>query len=104
MRAFCFSPSALLTQALRASQLARMESFSEYAKILRAGRALTGLSQDELAQLAGISRQIVVRIEGGHGNVSLYAVEQVQRTLEELGVVFLAETSRHGRGVSMAKP
>ncbi|WP_083222613.1 helix-turn-helix transcriptional regulator [Ensifer sp. LC163] len=36
---------------------------------LRAGRALLGLSQGELAALAGVSRQVVVRIEKCEGNV-----------------------------------
>ncbi|RVG14964.1 helix-turn-helix transcriptional regulator [Sinorhizobium meliloti] len=43
---------------------------------LRAGRALLGLSQEELAGLAGVSRQIVVRIEKCEINVLVESIEK----------------------------
>ncbi len=59
-----------------------MDSISEIMRALRGGRALLGLSQEELAELAGVSRQIVVRIEKGESNVLVEAVEKVRAALE----------------------
>lgn len=71
---------------------------------LRAGRALLGLSQEELAGLAGVSRQILVRIEKGESNVLVEAIEKVRAALEEAGVVFIEASAERGPGVAMSRP
>lgn len=80
-----------------------MDSTSEIMRALRAGRALLGLSQEELAELAGISRQIVVRIEKGESNVLVEAIEKVRMALESRGVAFIDATREHGPGVAMLR-
>lgn len=70
---------------------------------LRAGRALLGLSQEELAGLAGVSRQIVVRLEKCEPNVLVDAIEKVRGALESGGVVFIDGSPDHGPGVAMRR-
>ena len=74
---------------------------SEIMRVLRAARALVGLSQ---AELSGVSRQIVVRIENGENNVLVDAVEKVRRALEQKGAAFTDATPQHGPGVALARP
>ncbi|WP_338893820.1 helix-turn-helix transcriptional regulator [Sinorhizobium meliloti] len=80
-----------------------MDSISEIMRTLRGGRALLGLSQEELAERAGVSRQIVVRIEKGESNVLVEAVEKVRAALEAAGVAFIDATREHGPGVAMTR-
>ncbi|QSY95929.1 helix-turn-helix domain-containing protein [Rhizobium bangladeshense] len=80
-----------------------MDSISEIMRALRGGRALLGLSQEELAELAGVSRQIVVRIEKCEGNVLVEAVEKVRAALEAAGVAFIDATREHGPGVAVTR-
>ncbi|MES4991022.1 helix-turn-helix domain-containing protein [Agrobacterium radiobacter] len=80
-----------------------MDSISEIMRALRGGRALLGLSQEELAELAGVSRQIVVRIEKGESNVLVEAVEKVRAALESSGVSFIDASREHGPGVAMRR-
>ncbi|GES49977.1 hypothetical protein Rhsp01_34390 [Rhizobium sp. NBRC 114257] len=70
---------------------------------LRAARALAGLSQDELAALAGVSRQIVARIEKGETNILVEAIEKVRVALENQGVVFIDGAAGHGPAVAMSR-
>ncbi|WP_313059721.1 helix-turn-helix transcriptional regulator [Agrobacterium cavarae] len=71
--------------------------------LLRAARALLGLSQDQLAERAGVSRQIVVRIEKCEGNVLIDAIRKVRSALEAGGVVFIEGNSDRGPGVAMVR-
>ncbi|WP_335726530.1 helix-turn-helix transcriptional regulator [Rhizobium phaseoli] len=80
-----------------------MDSTSEIMNVLRAGRALMGLSQDELAGLAGVSRQIIVRIERGETNILVDAIERVRAALEARGAVFIDGNSERGPGVAMTR-
>lgn len=80
-----------------------MDSISEIMRVLRAARALAGLSQEELAELSGVSRQIVVRIEKGENNVLVEAIEKVRRALEHQGVAFTDATPEHGPGVALSR-
>lgn len=75
----------------------------EMMDILRAGRVLAGLSQDELGEAAGLSRQIVVRIEGHQHNVTIGAIVAVQTALTNAGVVFIPSTPTRGPGVALKK-
>lgn len=93
----------LLTNLRICSLLESMDSISEIMRALRAARALLGLSQEELAELAGVSRQIVVRIEKGESNVLVEAVEKVRMALESKGVAFIDATRERGPGVAMTR-
>lgn len=70
---------------------------------LRAGRALLGLSQEELAALAGLSRQILIRIEKGEQNVLVESIEKVRAALEAGGVFFIEGSPDHGPGVAVRR-
>jgi DNA-binding XRE family transcriptional regulator len=83
--------------------LSPMDSTVEIMSALRAARALAGLSQEELAALAGVSRQIVARIEKGESNVLVDAIAKVRSALEGQGVVFKDGTAGHGPSVAMAR-
>ncbi|MGK9338022.1 helix-turn-helix domain-containing protein [Sinorhizobium meliloti] len=80
-----------------------MDSTSEIMIALRAGRALLGLSQEELAGLAGVSRQIVVRIEKCETNVLVESIEKVRAALEAGGVAFIEGSGDRGPGVAMIR-
>ncbi len=71
---------------------------------LRAARALLGLSQEELASLAGVSRQVVQRIERSETNILVDTIDKVRAALEEGGVVFLDGTEQRGPGVALKRP
>ncbi|WP_028534353.1 helix-turn-helix domain-containing protein [Paludibacterium yongneupense] len=53
---------------------------------LRRARQQRGLSQDRLAELAGISRRMLVNIEAGESNVSIATVDKLASAL---GLAFL---------------
>lgn len=80
-----------------------MDTVYEQISILRAGRTLAGLSQDELAARAGVSRQVIVRIESGGANVPIGHLEKVRSALEASGVVFIHSTHAHGPAVAMRR-
>ncbi len=72
---------------------------------LRAARALLGLSQGRLAELAGISVPTVKRCEtGGTGSskVSIETKLKIKSTLEAAGVEFIPENGG-GVGVRLKK-
>lgn len=71
---------------------------------LRAGRAILGISQEELATLAGVSRHIVVRLEKCEGNVLVESLSRVRSALEGADVVFIEATAERGPGVALARP
>jgi len=80
-----------------------MDSTSEIMSALRAARALVGLSQEDLAALAGVSRQVVARMERAESNVMADSIEKVRTALEASGVVFLDGTERRGPAVAMSR-
>jgi transcriptional regulator with XRE-family HTH domain len=57
-----------------------------FACIVRDGRALLDLSQAELARRAGISREALCRLEGGHGGTPTRTLEAVLAALDAGGV------------------
>jgi transcriptional regulator with XRE-family HTH domain len=81
-----------------------MDSTSEIMIALRAGRALIGLSQEELASRAGVSRQMVLRIEKAEGSVTAESIEKVRSALDAAGVVFLDGTEHCGPAVALRRP
>lgn len=80
-----------------------MDSMSEIMIALRAGRALVGLNQEELAHLADVSRQIVVRIEKCEGNVLVESISKVRLALESAGVVFIEGCGDRGPAVALSR-
>jgi predicted transcriptional regulator len=71
---------------------------------IRAGRALLGWSQSELARQAGLSLPTIKRVEAGAGpRVSAEARIQIKMALERGGVEFIAENGG-GPGVRLARP
>lgn len=68
---------------------------------LRAARALTGLSQPEVAALCGLSTMTVKRAEGaGSPAASSDAVTKIRAALEAEGVEFIPENGG-GAGVRL---
>jgi DNA-binding XRE family transcriptional regulator len=80
------------------------------ARVIRAARALLGLSQDELASRAEIARRTLVRIEsdadwdGGSDPRRAQNTQKLRQVLEDAGVEFITATSRKGEGVRLARP
>lgn len=68
---------------------------------IRAGRALVGLSQADLAELAGVSERTIKRIEIGD-TVRPSSIEAIRSALERRGVEFIAENGG-GPGVRLRK-
>jgi transcriptional regulator with XRE-family HTH domain len=70
---------------------------------LRAARALTGLSQAEVAKAAGVSIPTLKRAEaGGAIKVADDTIATIAKALEKAGVEFVAENGG-GAGVRMRK-
>ena len=73
--------------------------------LLRAGRTLADLSQEELAVRAGVSRQTLVKIESASRNVAkgvgADSIDKVRIALENSGIVFLPRTDGHGPGIAL---
>lgn len=72
-------------------------------KTCRAGRALVGLSQDELAAAANVGASTVKGYEGGKSEPRANNLLAIQRVLEEHGVVFIAADEHGGEGVRCIK-
>jgi transcriptional regulator with XRE-family HTH domain len=70
---------------------------------LRSARALTALSQDEVAKAAGVSIPTLKRAEaGGAIKVADDTIATIAKALEKAGVEFVAENGG-GAGVRMRK-
>jgi transcriptional regulator with XRE-family HTH domain len=70
---------------------------------LRAARALTGLSQSEVAEAAGVSIPTLKRAEaGGLIKVAEDTIATIAKALEKAGVEFIAENGG-GAGVRLKK-
>lgn len=93
----------LLTTAIGFVLALVMDTITSLMKLIKAARALAGASQDELAQEAGVSRQIVVRVEAADETVTVDAVEKVRAALERKSVVFIPSTADRGPGVALSK-
>jgi predicted transcriptional regulator len=82
---------------------ATMDTMDELIDIMRAGRNLVGMSQEELAEAAGLSRQIVVRLEQHKDNVAVSVLTSVRSALEKAGVIFIPSTTSRGPGVALSR-
>lgn len=56
---------------------------------IRAGRAMLGWSQAKLASEAGMTREAVLRIEGGKSDPRVSSMKKIQDAMESAGLVFL---------------
>lgn len=64
----------------------------------RAGRALIGMSQDDLAEVSGVAKRTIVSFEKEDRQPYARTVEALQKALEQAGVTFLEDDGR-GSGV-----
>ncbi|WP_378952586.1 helix-turn-helix transcriptional regulator [Mesorhizobium sp. ANAO-SY3R2] len=80
-----------------------MDSLSDTIRMMRVARAMLELSQEQLAERAGVGRQTIVRIEAGGRGVAFDVVAKVRTTLEKAGVVFLPSTAEHGPAIALRK-
>lgn len=80
-----------------------MDTVYEQIILLRAARTLAGLSQSDLAEAAGVSRQIVVRLESGEPSISIGNIEKIRSALERAGVAFIPSTSERGPGIAASR-
>jgi transcriptional regulator with XRE-family HTH domain len=72
-----------------------MEPFPD---LLRAARLTLGLTQDELAEAAGISTRSLMRFELGREDMHIRTHKAIKQALEARGVVFLKEEGGLGPG------
>lgn len=66
-----------------------MERRTDIIALIRAGRALLNISQDDLALMAGVSRSVIARLERNEPSVTLDSIDKIKSALERSGVVFL---------------
>ena len=68
---------------------------------IRAARGLVGISQDELAEFAGVGVATIRRIEAARDRVSGNAqtLVRIQRALESMGIIFIDQDDEQGPGV-----
>lgn len=76
---------------------------------LRAARALLGIDQKTLAQIAGVSLPTIQRMEASEGNVRgiIDSLSKVVDALGHAGIELIGEYSRSdsgGRGVRLRQP
>ncbi len=76
------------------------------AQQMRAARALTGIDQRQLAELAGVSVPTIQRMEASHGQVRgvVDTLVKVIAALEDQGVELIGENAPStgtGRGVRL---
>ena len=79
------------------------------ASQLRAARALLGIDQKTLAEMAGVSLPTIQRMEASDGTVRgiVETLTKVIETLNEAGVELIGENARSetgGRGVRLRRP
>ena len=70
----------------------------------RAGRALIGLSQGELAKQVGVTPLAIRNYESGKSDPALSRWHAIKRVLEKGGVLFIDEDDTDGPGVRLRKP
>jgi transcriptional regulator with XRE-family HTH domain len=77
-----------------------------FSREIRAGRALLGWSQLDLAKAASVGVATVRRIEGAGTELrgSAEAIWKIQKALEAAGVEFLPEDDAKGPGARLRRP
>lgn len=76
---------------------------------MRAARALLGIDQKRLAELAGVSLPTIQRMEASQGNVRgvVESLTKVVEALSQAGIELIgegAQSSGGGRGVRLKEP
>jgi predicted transcriptional regulator len=76
---------------------------------MRAGRALLGIDQRQLAELSGVSLPTIQRMEASEGNVRgvVDTLTKVVEAFERAGIELIGENSTSsggGRGVRLKEP
>ena len=76
---------------------------------MRAARALLGVDQKQLAELAGVSLPTIQRMESSKGNVRgvVETLTKVVEALDRAGVELIGDNAvsgRGGRGVRLKRP
>ena len=69
---------------------------------IRGARAMLGLKQADLAEMAGISKTGLINIESGASDPKSSTLKAIQHALETAGVIFVAENGE-GPGVRLRK-
>lgn len=69
--------------------------------LCKAGRSLVQISRAKLALRSGIGSDVIEMYERGIQTPDAATVLQLQRTLEELGAVFIPENGSNGFGVRL---
>ena len=77
----------------------RSDVLAFVAHNLRRLRQGAGLSQVALAQASGISRRMIVNLEGGETNISLSSLDRLAEALEASFVDLVSDPDAHGRRV-----
>ena len=80
------------TQVFLCSLLRR--AMNDLSLMIRAGRRAIGLSQRELADLAGVSRATIFRMEQGR-SISTKTIEKLRNCLAEIGVEVSTEVDEY---------
>jgi transcriptional regulator with XRE-family HTH domain len=77
-----------------------------FSREIRAGRALLGWSQLELAKAASVGVATVRRLETAGTEIrgSVETIWKIQRALEEAGIEFIPEEAGRGPGVRLTRP
>ena len=72
---------------------------------IKAGRALLGWSQSDLASASGVSEPTIARLESVDGELGgrEATVQKIRAALEKGGIQFIEENGG-GRGVRLRKP
>ena len=73
-------------------------------KLMRAARVPAGLTQQQLAKKAGVSKAAVNRIEVGDRSSRLSTFDAVQTALSNSGIRFLIATDDILEGIGVARP
>lgn len=76
---------------------------------MRAARALLGIDQKQLAELAGVSQPTIQRMEASEGNVRgvVETLTRVVEALERAGIELIGDhavSGGGGRGVRLRQP
>lgn len=76
---------------------------------MRAARAMLGIDQRQLAEMAGVSVPTIQRMEGSEGTVRgmIESLTRVVEALDRAGIVLIGEnaaSSGGGRGVRLKAP
>lgn len=69
----------------------------------RAGRALLGMSQDDLARASEVAKGTIAAFETGERKPYRRTLGAIQTALESAGVVFL-DPNGNGPGVALSRP